>query len=221
MGYWWIRSSLKVSSATWLTLSTGSSGLCVQQDKSMTVWRNFCGMLASFQIGLISTNSSLNPKNSSQCDFFAVNRLPEISCMFSTHRLTDDEGMWSLCSILPHPPPVISHLSERSSALILAIVPLEFGSYFSWSGLAWLCHCSLLLPSLRCKWEASSKLFGDKLQSGSHWGQIWRGDGIYGMACRVGISVRLYKTEASKHTNLTSNVALEFKSGSFSTEVKS
>ena len=167
----------------------------------------------------------MNPKNSSWCDFFAVNRLSEISCVFSSHRLTDDEGMWSLRSILPHPPPVISHLSGQREAL-LWFWPLchwnlgVFFFFFFWPGLARLCHCSLLLPSLCCKWEASSKLFGDKLQSGSRWGQIWGGDGIYGTACRVGISVRLYKTGASKHTYLTSNVALEFKSGSFSTEVK-
>lgn len=139
---------------------------------------------------------------------------------------TPTNWWWGYVISPQHPSsPPARHLSslraERSSALILAIVPLEFGSYFSWSGLAWLCHCSLLLPSLCCKWEASSKLFGDKLQSGAHCAQIWGGDGIYGMACRVGISVTLYKTEASKHTYLTSNVALEFKSGSFSTEVKS
>ena len=146
-------------------------------------------------------------------------------CVF----ITPTNWWWGyvICPQHPSSPPA-RHLSslwaERSSALILAIVPLEFGSFFFffffWPGLARLCHCSLLLPSLCCKWEASSKLFGDKLQSGSRWGQIWGGDGIYGTACRVGISVRLYKTGASKHTYLTSNVALEFKSGSFSTEVK-
>lgn len=104
----------------------------------MTVWRNFCGMLASFQIGLISTNSSLNPKNSSQCDFFAVNRLPEISCMFSTHRLTDDEGMWSLHSILPHPPPVISHLSGQREALLWFWPLCHWNLGVIFPGLDWL-----------------------------------------------------------------------------------
>lgn len=88
--------------------------------------------------------------------------------------LTDEEGMRALCSILPHPQSqpnisIISLRAERSAALILAIVPLEFGSCFSWSGSARLCHCSLLLPSIWGKRKASLKLVGDKLLPESHW----------------------------------------------------
>lgn len=45
----------------------------------------------------------LNPKRSPSCDSLHSTGCQKPVTFFSTHWLTDDEGMWSLCSILPHP----------------------------------------------------------------------------------------------------------------------
>ena len=86
-----------------------------------------------------------------------VNRLPDSNSIFSSLWLTDDSGMQFLCrnfplpwsqspspslslSFLLSPPSPLPHSPSSSlwtgwrAALILAIVLLEFESYFSWSG---------------------------------------------------------------------------------------
>lgn len=75
----------------------------------------------------------------------------------------------SFLTLRASPASLSSLWAERTTALILAIVPLEFGSYFSWSGSARLCHCSLLLPCVCGERKASLKLAGDKLLPESHW----------------------------------------------------
>lgn len=140
---------------------------------------------------------------------------------FSTHKVSAHEGMLAISMQHPSPPfePVwrLSSLwtEWREPLWFCPLCPLEFNSYLSWSGLTCLCHYSPLLPSL---WWTRGLLRGAseiKLQWGFHraWqSQIWGEDGIYGMACQVGISARLYRTKASHATYLTQRQTLpEFK----------
>lgn len=147
----------------------------------------------------------------------AVNRLPERSCIFPSHSLTDDNGTQFICRILPHPwsqslqPPTKSSIwTGWRNALILVIVPLEFESYFAWSG-------SLppaANPLQQTEWPPQSSLeinLGQDLRGPGRPDMMRRWYLWYGMSSR-----NLYKkkTETSQATYLASNKTFEFIIGS-------
>lgn len=122
---------------------------------------------------------------SQQCPSSLLNR-PDISLIISGQR---EASLWA--------------------ALILAIVPLEFGSRVIFPGLDW--RGCVTAPSCCCCCQASTANerppqspleINSKVRiSPGRAGQIWGGDGICVMACQVAISVRLYKTSATYLTS--------------------
>lgn len=154
----------------------------------------------------------LNTKKPSSHDFPAINRLSKNCCIYSSHRPTDNEGMWSLSSFLPHSrvrlTSLISLVREELCCELLWFWPLchwNLGVIFpgqDWLGsVTALCNCQASKVNERPPW---SSLEINLSQNITGPGQIWEGDGIYGMACQVGISVSLYKSEASSVTYLSS-----------------
>lgn len=118
--------------------------------------------------------------------------------------------MLSLRSIPLHPlsPSDVSHLSGQSTEPLWFCLLCQWNSVVIYPGLDWLVSVTTLpccqVPAVNER--PPSRCFGDKTSAGisqSLASQIWGEDGIYGMACQVGISVRLYKTKASHATYLT------------------
>lgn len=123
-----------------------------------------------------------------------INRLSEISCILSSHWLTEDKGMWSLCSILPRPLSQLDifHLSGQTEALLWfwSLCHWNLGVIFPgrhWIGSVTALSCCQTSAANERPPQSSLEInFGQDL---SQRGQIWGGEGIYGMACQVGISV--------------------------------
>lgn len=125
--------SLSSELSTW---STNSSGLCIQQDKYqiISLLRNFCGTLASFETGLIQPKSILKTHHVTPCDQQAVRNQ-----LYFFITLTGWSWRYVIFLQRPSSPtpswPDISQLSGQRGALL-----------WFWS----LCHWNLgvIFPSL-------------------------------------------------------------------------
>lgn len=118
--------------------------------------------------------------------------------------------MLSLCSIPLHPlsPSNVSHLSGQNGEPLWFCPLCQWNSGVIYPGLDWLvsvttlpcCQLSAVneRPPSRCLGDKTSAEISQSLTS-----QIWGEDGIYGMACQVGNSARLYRSRASHATCLT------------------
>lgn len=186
-------------------------------------------MSASLQSGLFRTNlilpepkSKKNPPSSR--DFPTINSLSKNCCVF--HRvdcLTTKVCDLSAASFLA--PESARHLSslraerEKLCCELLWLWPLchwNLGVIFpgrDWLGsVTALCYCQASTVNERPPWSSLEINFSQNLAGP---GQIWEGAGIYGMACQVGISDSLYKSEASNVTYLTSTWHSSSRAASF------
>lgn len=110
-------------------------------------------------------------------------------------------------------PSDISHLSGQRGQPLRLYPLCQWNLAVIYPGLDWLVTVTTLpccqvsagneRPPSRCFRDKTSVAISQSLAS-----QIWEEDGIYGMACQVGISVGLYKTKASHPTYLTQRQTL-------------
>lgn len=109
---------------------------------------------------------------------------------------------------LPLSPSNVSQLSGQSGEPLWFCPLCKWNSVVIYPRLDWLVSVTTLpcCQVAEVNERPPSRCFVDKTAAGilqSLASQTWGEDGIYGMACQVGISVGLYKTKASHATYLT------------------